>query len=87
MILNAVQSIVRTVSILHVCGDDPLSVKFFLIIPSVFSTYVEMILCVPDVIGCIRSILHVCGDDPASNASIEDMQQGILHVCGDDPVI
>ena len=54
-------------SILHVCGDDP--VLYFDANNNrlVFSTYVEMILSNLGSNQITQCILHVCGDDPVSS--------------------
>ena len=51
-------------SILHVCGGDPMILIIRLPRKMVFSTYVEVILrdCIK--IWVMESILHVCGGDP-----------------------
>ena len=53
-----------SLSILHVCGDDPKLKEAQSKVDTVFSTYVEMIPISQDDEKVQASILHVCGDDP-----------------------
>ena len=64
MILILTVSIWINKSILHVCGDDPLSIVHNTSDVKVFSTYVEMIPWNGHQFLDTISILHVCGDDP-----------------------
>lgn len=62
-------------SILHVCGDDPISLGVAAFKASVFSTYVEMILGKMGKAILILSILYVCGDDPQKEAEVVKLKE------------
>ena len=70
MILRLLRATLVVISILHVCGDDPITVGCYITKVTVFSTYVEMILRCEYSLISTKSILHVCGDDPISNSDI-----------------
>ena len=50
--------------ILHACGGDPYKVPKAENAASVFSTHVEVILCMMSKVNLSQSILHACGGDP-----------------------
>ena len=64
VILPSASRTALALSILHVCGGDPVGAVAVVSNSKVFSTYVEVIL---DDMGLIQhqvGILHVCGGDP-----------------------
>ena len=64
MILTVVQALAKSLSVLHVCGDDPQLLMTIKAVKTVFSTYVEMIPDNTVLTAIYESVLHVCGDDP-----------------------
>ena len=64
MILALYVHLMKSLCDLHVCGDDPPSLGFAIVIVLVISTYVEMILAKVVQRTIIVGDLHVSGDDP-----------------------